>query len=289
MDYTKELSDKISIVNNWIDELAPRGAGYHKVIYDSMNYSLRSGGKRLRPVIALSVCEMLGGNTSDLKHFACAIEFIHTYSLIHDDLPCMDNDELRRGVPTNHIKYGEALALLAGDALLNYAFEAVAKSDAKPDLIAGALAIISTASGTEGMIGGQVVDIAGAKNEAELLKMHEMKTGAMILSAAKIGALVASADEESTRHIEEFAKALGMAFQIRDDILDVLGNEKVFGKPIGSDEKCSKFTFVDLFGIEGAKCELENYTNVAKQALSFFEEKADFLMWLCDYLIRRDK
>ena len=289
MTFTQELALKTEYAKAWIEFLAPKGEGYHKDIFDAANYSIKAGGKRIRPILAIAVCEMLGGKTELVMPFACAIEFIHTYSLIHDDLPCMDNDDLRRGMPTNHIKYGEAMALLAGDTLLNYAFETVANAKAEPKLIVEVLKLISSASGVNGMIGGQVIDIQGASSYDELIAMHKMKTGALISVSAKVGAVVACADSQKLAQITAYAENLGMAFQIRDDLLDVEGDEKSLGKPIGSDEKSGKCTFVNFLGIDGTKSALNEYTIKAKRSLDIFGDKAEFLLNLADYLLTREK
>jgi len=288
MTFTKELAQKIEYANKWLEILSPKGEGYHSHIFDCANYSIKAGGKRIRPILALAVCEMLGGNIEQVIHFACAIEFIHTYSLIHDDLPSMDNDDLRRGMPTNHIKYGEAMALLAGDTLLNYAFETIANAKAEPKLIVDVLRAISSASGVNGMIGGQVVDINGAKTYDELITMHKMKTGELISVSAKVGAITSGADSLQFEQITSYAENLGMAFQIRDDLLDVEGDEVSLGKPIGSDEKSGRCTFVNFLGIDGTKDALNEYTKKAKDSLDIFGDKAEFLLNLADYLLKRD-
>jgi len=201
----------------------------------------------------------------------------------------MDNDDLRRGMPTNHIKYGEAMALLAGDTLLNYAFENIANAKAEPKLIVEMLKIISSASGANGMIGGQVVDIQGAKTYEELITMHKMKTGELISVSAKVGAIASGADSPQFEKITAYAENLGLAFQIRDDLLDVEGDEEALGKPIGSDEVSGKCTFVNFLGIDGAKLALNEYTTRAKQSLEIFGDKAEFLLDLADYLLKRQK
>ncbi len=238
-------------------------------------------------MLAYAVCEMLGGNQNNVKHYACAVEFIHTYSLIHDDLPCMDNDDLRRGMPTNHKKYGEAIALLAGDSLLTYAFECASLSPNNPLTTIKAINAISRASGISGMIGGQVIDIAGAKNYDELKTIHKMKTGALIRLSAYLGAISADCNELQLKAIDEFADNLGIAFQIKDDILDVESTTEELGKPVGSDDKRDLTTYATLFGIEGAKEKLALHTDLAKKSLSIFGEKAEFLLWLADMLLSR--
>ena len=262
-----------------------------KTIYEAMNYSLFAGGKRLRPLLMLEVCAMCGGDEEEVFPFACALEMIHTYSLIHDDLPAMDNDDLRRGMPTNHIKFGEATAILAGDALLNRAFEVVSDYRGKnPENALRAINILATSSGTEGMIGGQVADIEG-ENKAlsldELRYIHLLKTGAIIRSACVIGAVMSGASCEEIQAVDEFAKNFGIAFQIRDDILDVISTDDELGKPVGSDEKSNKSTYVSLLGLEKSEMLVEEYSDKAICALAIFGEKAEFLTKLTQHMSGR--
>lgn len=287
MDFKTSFTQTLETVNKWIDELSPKGDGLHKIIFESSNYSVQAGGKRIRPIIAYGVCDMLGGDTEKVKNYACAVEFIHTYSLIHDDLPCMDNDDLRRGLPTNHKKFGEAIALLAGDSLLTYAFECASASDNKPEITLKAINAISKAAGINGMIGGQVIDIEGAKNYDELKTVHKMKTGALIRLSAYLGAITTECDEDKIKAIDKFADNLGIAFQIKDDILDVESTDEELGKPIGSDDKRGLTTYVTLFGIDGAKEKLAMHTKLAKDSLLVFGEKAEFLLDLSDMLLSR--
>ena len=287
MDFKPRFNEKLNTVNGWIEELSPKGEGLHKVIYEASNYSIKAGGKRIRPILAYSVCEMLGGNAENIKHYACAVEFIHTYSLIHDDLPCMDNDDLRRGMPTNHKVYGEAIALLAGDSLLTYAFECASMSKNEASVTVKAINAISKAAGIAGMIGGQVIDINGANNYDELKTVHKMKTGALIRLCAYLGAIAAGCTEDEINAIDKFADNLGIAFQIKDDILDVESTTEELGKPIGSDDKRDLTTYVTLFGIEGAKEKLDEHTKLAKDALAPFGDKAEFLLQFADMLLNR--
>ena len=287
MDLKSLFEQKLKDVNSWINELSPKGEGLHKIIYDASNYSIQAGGKRIRPVLAYAVCEMLGGNAENIKHYACAVEFIHTYSLIHDDLPCMDNDDLRRGLPTNHKKYGEAIALLAGDSLLTYSFECASSSTNDTRITVKAINAISKAAGIAGMIGGQVIDINGAKNYDELKTVHKMKTGALIRLAAYLGAIAAGCTANEADAIDRFADNLGIAFQIKDDILDVESTTEELGKPIGSDDKRDLTTYVTLFGLDGAKKKLEEHTKLAKEALLIFGNKSDFLLEFADMLLLR--
>ncbi len=286
-----ELKNLIEEIDKELEKYLEAPQCPHGIIYEAMRYSLMAGGKRLRPVLMLNMCEMLGGDTKSVMPFACAMEMIHTYSLIHDDLPAMDNDDMRRGMPTNHIKYGEANAILAGDALLNKAFEIVSRYDGKyPERVLRAINMLSTSSGTEGMIGGQIIDIVneGHEIDIELLRqLHLMKTGAIIRSACTIGVLMAGGSEEEIKAADEFAINLGTAFQIRDDILDVIADEEELGKPVGSDEENDKNTYVKLLGLEKSKELVEEYSANAKKALEIFGDRAEFLNKLTDYLVSR--
>ncbi len=292
MDFLVEFEKKINITEQYLSKYFTENDNHQKSIYDAMKYSLMSGGKRIRPVLALSCCELFGGG-EEVMPFACALEMIHTYSLIHDDLPCMDNDDLRRGKPTNHVVYGEALALLAGDGLLTRAFEvALSNSELLPNITVDALKIIASAAGTEGMIGGQVIDMESEEKEIDsvtLMTMHLHKTGALIMAAAKLGALVGGASKEDMLNMESFSRYIGIAFQIKDDILDVEGSVEMLGKPIGSDSTNHKTTFVTLYGMEQAKKMLLDYTNNAIEVISEYGEKADFLKEFASFLLSRDK
>ncbi|MBR4890970.1 MAG: polyprenyl synthetase family protein [Clostridia bacterium] len=258
-----------------------------------MNYSLHAGGKRIRPVITLACAELLDADTEKVMPFACAIEMIHTYSLIHDDLPCMDDDDLRRGKPTNHKVYGEAMATLAGDGLLNLAYETILKqSQVSPNMTLAAMAIIAESAGTEGMIGGQVIDIESEGKEIDaitLMSMHMHKTAALIMASARVGALLGGGGRENLIDLEEFARYLGIAFQIKDDILDVESNAEVLGKTVGKDAVSNKSTFVTIYGIEQSKKMLEDYTEKAIEVLSKYGQKAEFLIELSKFLLDRDR
>ncbi len=286
-----ELKKLIAEIDDALKEYFTVKNAPHQVIYDAMSYSLFAGGKRLRPVLMLKMCEMMDGSRADVMPFACAMEMIHTYSLIHDDLPAMDNDDLRRGMPTNHIKFGESTAILAGDALLNKAFEIVSEYKGDyPQRVLRAVNMLASSSGTEGMIGGQIIDIENEGHEIELdllRQLHLMKTGAIIRSACTIGMLMGGGSEEDIAAADEFAINLGTAFQIRDDILDVVSTEEELGKPIGSDEENDKNTYVKLLGLERSKELVEEYSQKAKAALERFGDKAEFLIRLTDYLINR--
>ncbi len=269
----------IDLVDGALREYLKPKDNPQKKIYDAMAYSLFAGGKRLRPVIMMMTAKMLGKEPQTVLPFACAIEMIHTYSLIHDDLPAMDNDDLRRGKPTNHKVYGEAVAILAGDALLTLAFETAAgynvEGVCKKSVIA-AIAELAQAAGADGMIGGQVVDIDSHDEDAQLLKyLHSLKTGALIRASGVIGAILSGADEEQIKAVDGFCENLGIAFQIQDDILDVEGSEEELGKPIGSDAENNKSTYVTLFGLEKARELSAEYTAKAICSLDIFENRGE--------------
>lgn len=287
----EKLTEQIEFIDRQLDKYLAEKNNPQNVIYKAMRYSVFAGGKRLRPVLMLNMCEMCGGDIDEVIPFACALEMIHTYSLIHDDLPAMDNDGLRRGMPTSHIKFGEATAILAGDALLNKAFEIVSAYDgANVKRAMRAVNMLAVSSGTEGMIGGQVVDMEseGRDISLEALRyLHLNKTGAIIRSACTVGALMGGGSEEEIRAADEFAKNLGIAFQIQDDILDVIGTSEELGKPAGSDSEENKCTYVKLLGLEKSEEEAKKYSENAKKALEVFGKRADFLIWLTDYLTER--
>lgn len=292
MDFEKQLQADVALVESYLKERfmgrAPRAD-----LYDAMNYSLLSGGKRLRPALSIAVCRMCGGDINAVLPFACAVEMVHTYSLIHDDLPCMDDDDLRRGRPTNHKVYGEATAVLAGDALLTAAFETIAEhgTSVSADRALAASACLGRAAGARGMAGGQVLDMAGeghALSLSEVEELQKLKTGALISAAAEIGCIVAGGSEEQCAAVRRYAQNLGLAFQIQDDILDVTGDEATLGKPIGSDAKSEKTTFVTLKGIDACRELVQEKTNHAKSALSENFRDADYLCVLADYLVGRE-
>ena len=286
------LNGDIKIINDALVKYMEHENNLQSKIYEAMEYSLYAGGKRLRPVLMVETAKMCGGSAEAVLPFACAMEMIHTYSLIHDDLPAMDNDDLRRGMPTSHKKFGEAMAILAGDSLLNKAFEITSSvKDIEPSLVLRAISMLSNSSGTEGMIGGQVVDIESEGKEIELSELkylHLLKTGAIIRSSCTIGAVLSGASEEEIKAVDDFASSLGVAFQIRDDILDCTGTVEELGKPIGSDEAEDKNTYVKLLGLERSKELVAEYSQKAISALDVFGDRAEFLKWLADYLINRN-
>ena len=261
-------------------------------LYASMRYSTLAGGKRIRPFLTLSVAEMFGAGVKDAIYFASALEMVHTYSLIHDDLPSMDNDDLRRGKPTNHKVYGEATATLAGDALLTGAFEILCAADLPADTKISAVRVLSEAAGAEGMVGGQIMDLAAeetAPSFETLVKTHSLKTGALITASVRLGLLAAGVTDEATTHaLCTYARLIGLAFQIIDDLLDVIGDEAELGKPIGSDKEEGKTTFLSFLSPEEAKAYADRLTESAKAAVSSYE-KSDTLIELADYLLARKK
>ena len=285
--------DRKKEVEQIVTSFLPKEEGYQKTVLEAMNYSVSAGGKRLRPMLMLETYRMFGGTSKVIEPFMAAIEMIHTYSLIHDDLPAMDNDEYRRGRKTTHVVYGEAMAILAGDALLNYAFETAASAfvlDEGNPAIGKAFIILASKAGVYGMIGGQVVDVEseGKEIDADTLKfIHIHKTSALLESAMLIGAVLAGASEQQQRTVELAARELGLAFQIRDDILDVTGNTDELGKPVGSDEKNHKNTYVALEGLEKAKEDVKRYSESAIDRLKSLPARNEFLYELIEELIDR--
>ena len=264
----------------------------HGKIFEAMRYSLNAGGKRIRPILVLEFARISGVPEKLAMPFALALEMIHTYSLIHDDLPCMDDDDLRRGRPTNHKVFGEAVAVLAGDALLNRAFEHILRnSEISADLTIEAMHCLAEASGADGMIGGQIIDMEGETRELaldEVETLQSLKTGALIRAGALIGCIIASADEAIRENAKIYADNIGLAFQIKDDILNVEGDPEVIGKDVGNDEKSGKSTFVRLIGLEACKERVISLTEDAKLAAKKLPN-GDFLIWLADELVLRDK
>ena len=285
--------DRKKEVEQIVTSFLPKEEGYQKTVLEAMNYSVSAGGKRLRPMLMLETYRMFGGTSKVIEPSMAAIEMIHTYSLIHDDLPAMDNDEYRRGRKTTHVVYGEAMAILAGDALLNYAFETAASAfvlDEGNPAIGKAFMILASKAGVYGMIGGQVLDVEseGKEIDADTLQfIHIHKTSALLESAMLIGAVLAGASEQQQRTVELAARELGLAFQIRDDILDVTGNTDELGKPVGSDEKNHKNTYVALEGLEKAKEDVKRYSESAIDRLKSLPVRNEFLYELIEELIDR--
>lgn len=297
LNFNQKMNNKIIEAEEIIKEFLPKEEGLQKIICEAMNYSVLGGGKRLRPIMMKATYELFGGKNEVIKPFMAAMEMIHTYSLVHDDLPAMDNDDLRRGRATTHIKYNEGLAILAGDGLLNFAFETAAGAfdyDVDAKVVAKALKVLAVKAGIYGMIGGQTVDIEAESgnqvmNEETLMFIHKNKTAALIESSMMIGAILAGASDEDVEAVEKIAYNIGVAFQIQDDILDVIGNEEVLGKPIGSDAKNEKLTYVSLKGLEAAKEEVAKLSKEAITSIQKYEKDDDFLSRLATYLIDREK
>lgn len=295
-DIKKLLSDKAKMAEEIIYSYLPAQEGYQATVFQAMNYSIKAGGKRLRPVLMYETFQLFGGKSKAIEPLMAAIEMIHTYSLVHDDLPAMDNDLLRRGKPTTHAVYGEAMGVLAGDALLNYAFETALSAfeieDASPDRVVRAIKVLAKKAGVYGMIGGQVVDVESEASQSisrdKLDFIYELKTGALIEAAMTIGAILAGADDDEIAVIESVASRIGLAFQIQDDILDVVGDQETLGKPIGSDEKNQKATYVTYEGIDKAREDVASLTNQAIEALSSLSNRNYFLEELLKYLVYRN-
>ncbi|KNZ70734.1 polyprenyl synthetase [Thermincola ferriacetica] len=293
--FLKELKRKVNIIEDALSQYLPGEDEYPETIHQSMRYSMLAGGKRLRPVLVLAAAEAVGGDVKKVIPAACAIEMIHTYSLIHDDLPAMDDDNYRRGKPTNHVVYGEAIAILAGDALLTLAFEVLSSLVEEPGIapqkVLRVIKEISLAAGSRGLIGGQVVDI-GSENldiSAETLKyIHINKTGALFKAALKTGAILSSASEEQITALSRYAHFLGLGFQITDDILDIEGDTEKLGKPVGSDIKKKKATYPSIFGLQEAKQMAREAVAESLMSLEGFDERADFLREMARYLLERD-
>lgn len=295
MDIKKEIAEHTSQVETIIKKYLPEETGYQKTVMEAMNYSFLAGGKRLRPMLMQETYRLFGGDSDIIEPFMAAIEMIHTYSLIHDDLPAMDNDDYRRGRKTTHVVYGEAMGILAGDALLNFAFETACKGlmqDIGNPAVARAVQILAQKAGIYGMLGGQVVDVEfeGQPLEREKLDfIYDLKTGALIEASMLIGAVLAGASEKEQQIILQVAKDVGLAFQIQDDILDVTSDLETLGKPIGSDEKNHKTTYVTIRGLAQAEKDVEEISERALEGVASLSEENVFLNELIRYLIHRKK
>ena len=296
MNFSGEMKQKVNEIEAILDEYLPAAEGYQKQIMEAMAYSVTAGGKRLRPMLMQETFRLFGGEGKVVEPFMAALEMIHTYSLVHDDLPAMDNDEFRRGRKTTHVVYGEAMGILAGDALLNYAFETAVKAfDIAPEKslqIGKAFKILAEKAGIYGMIGGQVVDVASCGkglDEAMLNFIYELKTGALIESAMMIGAVLAGATQEQVRTVEKIASDVGIAFQIQDDILDVTSTQEELGKPIHSDEKNEKSTYVTIKGLDEAAKDVERISEEAVELLQSLNLENPYLTWLIQELVHRRK
>lgn len=277
------------MINDALEEYLPKS---DDIVSEAMKYSVRNGGKRIRPMLTLEFCKACGAEPEKALPLACAVEMIHTYSLIHDDLPCMDDDDYRRGKPSCHIAFGEANALLAGDALLTLAFETAVKADIAAENVVRAVKELSYSAGILGMVGGQVLDLQNenkALTLSELEQIHNLKTGELIRVACVLGCVAAGADEEKIKAAEAYAKGIGLTFQIVDDILDVTSDAETLGKPIGSDAENQKTTYVSLLGIEKSKEVAAELTRKAKAALAVYDENTEALSLLADNLLIRKK
>ena len=295
MNFNEMLETRTREVEAVVERYLPAADGYQKTVLDAMNYSVRAGGKRLRPMLMEETYRLFGGGQEVVEPFMAAIEMIHTSSLIHDDLPCMDNDELRRGLPTTWVKYGYDMAVLAGDSLLIYAVETAAKAFALTEdaaVVGRCIGILAQKTGIYGMIGGQTVDVELTNKPIPHEKLdfiYHLKTGALLEASMMIGALLGGADEEETRLVEQMAAAIGVAFQIQDDILDVTSSMEVLGKPVLSDEKNNKTTYVTLEGLEKAKQDVARISDDAVRILHELPGENEFLEALIHMLVSREK
>lgn len=296
--FMEELQQKVEHINDVLEKFLPAEEGQQRIIFEAMNYSVRAGGKRLRPILMEETYHMFGGSSAVIEPFMAAIEMIHTYSLVHDDLPAMDNDEYRRGKKTTHAVYGEAMGILAGDALLNMAYETAAKAfdmEVADTRVARAFAVLAKKAGVYGMVGGQVVDVESEKSDdcsitrEKLDFIYRLKTGALIESSMMIGAILAGASSDEVSRVEQIAAKLGLAFQIQDDVLDVTSTLEVLGKPVGSDEKNNKATYVTFEGLDKAVSDVERISKEAEEQLDDLEYDDAFLKELFEYLIHREK
>lgn len=305
MGIERQIEDKAKQIEDLLKIYLPKEEGYQKTVLEAMNYSLLAGGKRLRPMLMQETYRMLGGMGHVVEPFMAAIEMIHTYSLVHDDLPAMDNDEYRRGRKTTHVVYGEDMAILAGDGLLNYAFETAMKAfdscivdeiklGDRYEMVARALRVLGHKAGIYGMIGGQTADVEAENKEEsltgeQLLFIHQHKTAALIEASMMIGGILSGADQDTIDKLEKCAYDLGVAFQIQDDILDVIGDEATLGKPIGSDARNGKQTYVTIYGMEQAKTQVLRLSEEAVYILDTLGGDNQFMKELMTYLIHREK
>ena len=297
MNFKEELQNRVEHIETILQEYLPNEEGWQKSVIEAMNYSVLAGGKRLRPMLMEETYRLFGGQGKEIEPFMAAIEMIHTYSLVHDDLPAMDNDEYRRGRKTTHVVYGEARAILAGDGLLNYAFETALKSfemDGNAQSKAQALTVLARKAGIYGMIGGQTADIEAENlgdkvTQEHLMFIHAHKTSALIEAAMMIGAILAGADDRQIAEVEKAAYEIGIAFQIQDDILDVTSTLEMLGKPIGSDAKNHKTTYVTLKGLDEAQKEQRELSEHAVDTIRNMGYTNDFLMELITSLVTRQK
>lgn len=297
MKFKDEMKERTGHIEAVLDWYLPRPEGLQKTVLTAMNTTVKAGGKRLRPMLMEETYHMFGGEGEVIEPFMAAIEMIHTYSLIHDDLPALDNDDYRRGQKTCHIVYGEDMAILTGDALLNYAYETAAKAfdmanERETGRVIRAMRILASKPGIYGMIGGQVADVEleGAPLTMEqILFIHKNKTSALIEACMMIGAVLAGAEEKEIQQMEQCGEAIGLAFQIQDDILDLVGDEKEIGKPVGSDERNHKVTYVTLKGLEQSRKDVREISMKAIKILKNYDRENGYLTRLTEYLISRTK
>ena len=292
MNCKQILEQKAKQIDEYLEQYLPLEKEYPSIIFEAMRYSVFAGGKRLRPVLLFSACEALDGDIKKAIPFACAIEMIHSYSLIHDDLPAMDNDDYRRGMLTSHKKFGEAIAILAGDGLLHHAFEIMSDACVKycSNETVKAMQAIAHGAGVFGMLSGQVTDVISEGkqiDEKTMYFIHKNKTAAMLQGALKAGTLLAGGTEQQVKMMEQAGEKIGVAFQIADDILDVTSTFQELGKPVHSDEKNEKNTFVTMYGIKASQKMVETLSEEAITIFQKFGKKADFLIELTQYLMKR--
>ena len=292
LEFNNILNNDISIIERRLTDLLPECKDGQDEVVQAMRYSLSNGGKRIRPVLCLEFAKLCGADRYSALDFACAVEYMHTYSLIHDDLPCMDDDDMRRGKPSCHKQFSEATALLAGDALLTHAFQIISDSELDDSKKAAACSLLAQNGGALGMIGGQVLDLkyeSEAPDIRQILSVHRLKTGALISAACLLGCIAAGAGEDRIAAASAFAYHLGTAFQIKDDILDITGSSEILGKPIGTDAENQKTTYVTIKGIEESQKDVERLTQAAVSSLAAFDGNTDFIITLARYLVNRNK
>lgn len=294
MSWENQLKEYVELTNKSLENLMIMEKQENQILIESMNYSIFAGGKRLRPVIALAAFELFSFELEKVIPYACGIEMIHTYSLIHDDLPAMDNDDYRRGKATNHKVFGEGIAILAGDGLLNHSFEMMLKhalTQNPMEPYVRSIYEIAKAAGINGMLGGQTVDLQSENRKIppETLEyIHLNKTAALIAASFKIGGIIGNASEEDVENMKYIGENLGLAFQIKDDILDIIGDQSKLGKKVGSDVDNHKSTYPSMYGLECSKQKVQELTNNVYRTLSRYGDKSRFLFSLCDYLVDRE-
>ena len=293
MDIKQVIADKAELVNQALEDYLPHKEDEQAArLQEAMRYSVLAGGKRLRPILTLTAAELAEAQEEEVMPAACALELIHNYSLIHDDLPCMDDDDMRRGQATNHKQFGSGMAVLAGDALLTLGFEIMADIDYLPaERVLQATQELAKAAGNKGMIAGQVADIEAENKDIskeDLNYIHQHKTGALLKSSVRLGAILAGAEQEELAALTTYAEKLGFAFQIVDDVLDIEGDQEKLGKDIGSDQNRDKATFPALYGLEQSKKMAVDLCREAKEELSIFGEEAELLQELADYVVERE-